>query len=358
MKEAGRNSNMELLRIVSMLMVLSVHYLLFGNVLSRSTVGGAAYYACWTVEAIGHISVDCYMLISGYFLSRKQFTSRRILSFYVQVLFYTLVLAAFCFASGIADLTPANLIQIIPVMGGRNWYVTAYFCLLFITPALNQLVHSMEKKKLEALLAAQFILLSVLHPVFFFTDTLSLEGGHSLLWYCFVYMLGAYYRRYEIRIDKKYYALMLVILILPLSKFAVDASDRMILRRLPEALYAINSFPVLITALLVFDFFVGLRIKSDRANQIICLFGKTSFAVFYLHTFTLFGEEIWTVLGCETYIDSSMQLLHMAGCVILIYLVCSAAELIRLRIFSLLRINEAVSALAKRIDAKVIPKAD
>ena len=79
MKEAGRNSNMELLRIVSMLMVLSLHYLLFGNVLSRSTVGGAAYYACWTVEAIGHISVDCYMLISGYFLSRKQFTSRRIL---------------------------------------------------------------------------------------------------------------------------------------------------------------------------------------------------------------------------------------------------------------------------------------
>ena len=146
MKEATRNSNIELLRIVSMLMILMLHYLLFGNILSQSTAGGIAYYGSWTLEAVCLISVDCYMLISGYFPSEKQFTSRRILSFYVQILFYTLVLAVFCFSLGIADLNIANLIQIIPVLGGRNWYVTAYFCLLFLSPVLNHVVQSMEKK--------------------------------------------------------------------------------------------------------------------------------------------------------------------------------------------------------------------
>ena len=129
MKKATRNSNIELLRIISMLMTLTLHYLLFGNILSRSTTGGIAYYGNWTIEAICLISVDCYMLISGYFLSQKQFTSRRILSFYIQILFYTIVLAVLCFSLGIAELNLANLIQLIPVMGGKNWYVTAYFCL-------------------------------------------------------------------------------------------------------------------------------------------------------------------------------------------------------------------------------------
>ena len=358
MKEATRNSNIELLRIVSMLMILTLHYLLFGNVLSQSASGSIAYYGNWTLEAVCLISVDCYMLISGYFLSQKQFTSRRILSFYVQILFYTLVLAVLCFSLGIADLNLANLIQIIPVMGGKNWYVTAYFCLLFLTPVLNHVVQSMEKKRLRAVLAAQFVLLSVMHTFFFFTDTFRLQGGHSVWWYGFVYMLGAYYRKYEIRINKKYYALMLLILILPLSKFAIDSSDRIILRKLIEVLYTYDAFPVLITAVLVFDFFVGVKINSDQANKIICLFGKTSFAVFYIHIFTLWGEIIWTALGSEKYIDNSMQLLHMTGCIVMVYLVCSAAELLRLRLFKALKINEFVSTLSKKIDEKVIPGYD
>lgn len=151
---------------------------------------------------------------------------------------------------------------------------------------------------------------------------------------------------------------MLLILILPLSKFAIDFSDRIILRKLIEVLYTYDAFPVLITAVLVFDFFVGVKINSDQANKIICLFGKTSFAVFYIHIFTLWGEIIWTVLGSEKYIDSCMQLLHMTGCIVLVYLVCSAAELLRLRLFKALKINEFVSTLSKKIDEKVIPGYD
>ena len=92
---------------------------------------------------------------------------------------------------------------------------------------------------------------------------------------------------------------MALILVLPLGKFAIDTSDRIILRKLTEVLYAYDAFPVLITAILVFDFFVGVKIDSDQANKVIRLFGKTSFAVFYIHTFVLWGEIIWTALGSE-----------------------------------------------------------
>lgn len=51
MKEATRNSNIELLRIVSMLMILTLHYLLFGNVLSQSAAGSIAYYILRKLDA-------------------------------------------------------------------------------------------------------------------------------------------------------------------------------------------------------------------------------------------------------------------------------------------------------------------
>ena len=108
MKEAARNSNMELLRIVSMLMVLSLHYLLFGNVLSLSTVGGAAYYACWTVEAVCHISVDCYMLISGYFLSGAEYRIKRILIVIAEVFFYTIGVTAVMLLTSSAHITATD----------------------------------------------------------------------------------------------------------------------------------------------------------------------------------------------------------------------------------------------------------
>ena len=355
MKEATRDSNIELLRIVSMLMTLTLHYLVFGNVLSGSSLGSAAYYGNWTLEAVCHIGVVCFMLISGYYLSQKQFTSRRILSFYAQILFYTIVMATLCFSLGIAELNTVNLIQIVPVMGGRNWYVSAYFCLLFLTPALNHVVHSMERRKLRAMLMALFILLSVLHSFFFLADTFRLESGHSAWWYCFVYMIGAYYRKYEIRINNKSQALILLIFLLPFSKFVIDSSDHAVLRNLIQVLYAYDSFPVFISAFVVFDFFVRIKIKSKRASRIICLFGKTSFAVFYIHVFILWGEKIWIALGSEKFINSSMQPIHMISSVAAVYLACSAVEVLRLKLFQVLKINGAIFAVSKTIDAKVIP---
>lgn len=353
--KAARDSNIELLRIVSMLMTLTLHYLLFGNALTMSAFGSAAYYGNWTLEAVCLTSVDCYMLISGFFLSQKNFTSRRVLSFYAQILFYTIVLALLCFSLGIEDLNTANLIQIVPVMGGKNWYVTAYFCLLFLTPILNHVVHSMERRRLKAVLTALFILLSVLHTLFFFTDTFRLENGHSVWWYCFVYMIGAYYRKYEIRLSRKTHALGLMILLLPLSKFVVDSSEHTVLRSLTQVLYAYDSFPVLVASLVMFDCFVQIRIRSERANKIICLFGKTSFAVFYIHAFVLWGEKIWTALGSEKYIGSNLQLIHLIASVAAVYIACSAVEIIRMYLFQALKIDEAISAVSKKIDAKVIP---
>ena len=72
----------------------------------------------------------------------------------------------------------------------------------------------------------------------------------------------------------------------------------------------------------------------------------------------LWGEKIWVALGSEKFINSSMQLVHMTGSIVAVYLACSIVEVLRLQLFQVLKINEAISAVSKKIDAKVIPASE
>ena len=353
-EESRRNANIELLRIVSMFMILILHYFNNGKVLSL-TSKGACYYIVWVVEAICLCSVNCYMLISGFFLSQKEFTWRRIITFYAQILFYTIVLAAICFLFNLAEFNFENLISILPIMSGKNWYVTAFFCLLFLSPPLNHLICTITQEKLRYILIIQFILFSILHTVFFYTDTFHLIGGYSVWWYCFVYMVGAYFCKYSVQIDRKYFFLFLSIFILPASKFFLDilSAYNEMFSDYRQALYNYNSFPVLACAVLIFDCFRRMKIFSKKLEKVILFFGKTSFAVFYIHTFVLLRDKLWVFLGSEKYIDSGMQFLHMLGCIVLVYILCTGTECCRRWLFKLLHVDQFILSLSNRLDRKL-----
>ena len=67
--EKKRQLNYELLRIIAMLMIVSLHYLSKGEILgdharNDMTVTG---YVAWLIEAFCIVAVNVYVLISGYF---------------------------------------------------------------------------------------------------------------------------------------------------------------------------------------------------------------------------------------------------------------------------------------------------
>ena len=64
-----RMANIELLRILAMMMVVSLHFLAKGELLPSLTgpLNGQGYLA-WFLESFSIMAVDVYVLISGYFL--------------------------------------------------------------------------------------------------------------------------------------------------------------------------------------------------------------------------------------------------------------------------------------------------
>ena len=75
LKQQTRTSNIELLRIVLILMVITLHYLngadWAGGALSHVVPGSFNYYAAHLVEAACIMAVNAFVLITGYFSCNK-----------------------------------------------------------------------------------------------------------------------------------------------------------------------------------------------------------------------------------------------------------------------------------------------
>ena len=85
MKIKSRESNIELLRIVLMLLIIARHIIMYSGKLSDK--GTSEYYITNIARSISVCSVNTFIIISGYFGIRLNLT--KILKIEARVLFYT-----------------------------------------------------------------------------------------------------------------------------------------------------------------------------------------------------------------------------------------------------------------------------
>ena len=88
-----RNSNIEILRIISMLMIVVSHWTVHNGV-SNQTIEMSFNRLLLEWTMLGNIGVIIYVMITGYFLgkSEKPFSIKKILRIWLQVLFYSLTI--------------------------------------------------------------------------------------------------------------------------------------------------------------------------------------------------------------------------------------------------------------------------
>lgn len=72
-RQTDRNYGIDLLRIVSMAMIVVLHVLGHGKLLESVEAGSPKYYVLWFMETMAYCSVNCYGLVSGYVGYGKRF---------------------------------------------------------------------------------------------------------------------------------------------------------------------------------------------------------------------------------------------------------------------------------------------
>lgn len=206
MERAGQHKkrmvNIEVLRLLAMMMVVSLHYLAKGELLEKLAGPlSAKGHLAWILESFSIAAVDVYVLISGYFLVEAGFRCRRVISLVLQVMFYTCLLPVVLIITGIlptGEITFYNILQcIFPTNMLHYWFVSAYVLMFLFTPVLNAAVHGMKKKQLQAAIVILLIMESLsktVIPVRLELDNL----GYDAYWFMVVYLIAAYIRLYGI----------------------------------------------------------------------------------------------------------------------------------------------------------------
>ena len=206
MKKAGQHKkrmvNIEALRLLAMMMVVSLHYLAKGELLEKLTGPlSAKGHLAWLLESFSIAAVDVYVLISGYFLVETGFRCRRVISLVLQVMFYTCLLPVVLILTGIlpvGEITFYNILQcIFPTNMLHYWFVSAYVLMFLFTPVLNAAVHGMKKRQLQTAIVILLIMESLsktVIPVRLELDNL----GYDAYWFMVVYLIAAYIRLYGI----------------------------------------------------------------------------------------------------------------------------------------------------------------
>lgn len=209
MAQKERMGNLDILRALAMMMVVVLHFLGKGELLGDVTASsmGSVGTAAWVLEAFCIVAVNCYMLLSGYFLCESEFKWSRLLKLYLQVWMYSVGVGIL--AAGIG-LVPADQVDthyyltlFFPVSMGHYWFMTAYLFLYVLFPVAGVAVKRMDERSLRRSILLMLGVFCVLKSVLPFR--LEEDGmGYDVIWYLCVFMLAAYIRRYGVSFLKKW----------------------------------------------------------------------------------------------------------------------------------------------------------
>lgn len=336
----NRSSNIELLRIIAALFVLSYHTVnatIDINALelpSRFIMTGLFF-------GMGRISVNIFVIISAWFLCKYNFKLERITNTWLSTIFYTVPIAITFVYFGKADLVYL-ITNMFSVFFQPLWFITTYVFLLFLTPLLNLILSKYEKRKCRNMI----IFLSVLF-VLPMTFLPRVRGAFysEVGWFCVLYLITGYLRIYQplkIVNNKKICLLVFIISYLFIISWYIlyyDVPYKFLSNYLEFAGITYASFLNFTSSLPSFFasfsfFFLFKNMNITKLNNVINYISKTSLDVYILLSLKGPSDLIFWVdiFDLDVYINSGNIFMNVTIVIIAAFVITSLIGRIRIYI--------------------------
>lgn len=354
-----RKTSIEILRCLSMILVVAIHLFTKTSVLYEIAVDSPVYWIVWILYGFCVTAVNCFVLITGYFMVNADFKVEKLLKLYTQVLFYSIVIALVVKFGLHLELKLRWQEVFFPITGGEYWFVTVYLVLYILSPFVNILVKNLDQKTHKHLLLILCVLFSVIPTVRHVDGWLGDGGAYGITWFIFLYLIGTYIRKYSDGFGKKKFGrlYLLTILLIPTSKYVIMLFGREVSTHLmpekvldaSETLYEFNSLPALLASVFLFLFFVNIRDFPGKIARLAVWGGKFSFGVYLIHNNPNFSHFLWEKLGIDYWLIQKRNIIIPIVLLILVYISCSFLEYLRECLFNLCRINQLIDKIADRV---------
>lgn len=326
-----RESNFELLRCILMFMVVLVHYNIdtMGKAFAYVVPGSLNYYFLVFVESLAIIGTNGFVLLTGYFSWKKTSVSlRKPIGLLIYVIAYNLL---FWIIDFVIMKEPLSIMKLVACFIPRNWYVTLYIALMFVSPFLNIVIKQLKEKTYLRMVTVLFVLCSVWPTILDIVNvklgldlsgmnTVALSGsssGYSLVNFILIYMIGAAISKFDllnhkIMWDVIAYGFLSVVIFV--QQLYIGAG------------WSYANPAVILSCVSFFNIFRKLHFKSSIVN----LLSSASLGVFLIHTQYLVTNKIWSKCYIEEACNGSLLglMFNMLICCSVTYLLCSVLDII------------------------------
>lgn len=332
MEKKQRNSSLELLRIFSILFIIFHHYAIYGVNAAEQAFSYNEYFLDISMVFV-HISVNCFVLISGYFMSRQRITLRKLLRMLGEVWFYS-VAVLLLFMTVLKPETPVGISTIVkslfPVGYGQYWFVTGFILLMIFSPYMNMLTERLTRRQ-------HFVLLLIMYALWSVSSTLfsTVWGFYDTLWLFVLYFTGAYIRSYfsqNTAAPEKHLrrALLLTIIMCLLTWGLNFVGHEFSVRALYDnKCYFVRQNSVLALAASI-EFFLYFLTRKPFYSKAVNLISSASFGVYLIHEHVLMRPYLWhSICRVGEWYFSPWMPLHALICVLGVFAVCTALDIIR-----------------------------
>ena len=356
-----KNSNHELMRIISMFFIVLGHVLLFGGFLEQPNTSTGIIYNF--IEFILIVHVNSYVLACGYYQSKSTFKQSRLWKIINSAWFYRILILIIFSLLGIISVGKVQILKdIAPISVDNYWFIKTYILLYCISPFLNKLINNIQKSTYDKLLLTGFLIFCIVSAISggeFFHNS-----GYTLYSFIYLYFVGAYLKEYPL--DKNYFFKIFtkeLFQIIMVSLFFLCVLTNFGLYYFSQQIYSINSVldiisnyiktaslaysnPIIvIQSIIYFSLFSTLTIKSKHINKIAGLM----LGVYFIHENNYMRAHLYNWLGlvdCSK--ESLLNMGYMFLMTIAIFVGCSIIELIRQKIFKFIYDRKFATNIRKK----------
>lgn len=357
-KENPRESKLELLRIIAMIMIVAYHYALHGsNFFTLEFNTNKLILDLFIVS--GKIGVNLFIMISSYYLLSTKFNLKKIVKLIIKVKIYGFIfLVIFLYLDKVSII---NIIRsIFPIIYSLYWFISAYLIFYLVSPILNILLINLEKNFIKKIIIISVLIFSIFSHLFKASLFYS-----SIIWFFILYIIVYYIKNYikiEVISMKKLKIFSIIFFsCIYFSILIFEFLGKYIVIFKNNTIYFTSENSILVLLFSISFFLIFLKMNSIK-NKFINYIASATLGIYLIHDNRLVRFFLYyKILDNLKYINKNciIFIFHSIFSIVLIFNFCICIDKILdiiIRKFITLKQIEKIERLIKNIFERIIKK--
>lgn len=349
LEKTDRNSSIELLRIISMLLIIGHHALYHGC--SASLIFATDFRTLFIqgFSEFGNLGNYIFVYISSWFLVDSLYSNKKLFNIWRQVFFYSIVIVFLmyllkieCIKNSDFSFSRISIKQLIsycfPFLTGKYWFASCYLIFYCFSPYYAIVVKNMDER-IHLKLVLLLILFTLILPIMPIQNISWLFGGNLMI-FVTIYFVCAYCKIYKKTLFNNRVSYLLVsffcIIFIIIWRICVTYYFGQELKSGKElfvksgailnlftSMYSISN---IFLAYCLFYFFNSFNFHSSIINKL----SSSVFGIYLIHDNPLVRGLLWNkIFNMEVLSQKNLFPIIYISIIICVFIICAVLDIIR-----------------------------